>query len=156
MATSNNESNHTMRLLASLVCLTTVLCVLASCSKPPLPGPQPYPVHGTVSYRGQPAKGFRVAFHPLKAWVGAQFAPSAVTDDNGQFRLQSYHTDDGAPVGEYAVTFTWPQHVNTGDESDPMPEVDQLRGLYNDPRKSRFKVTVRAEGKNTLEPFVLP
>ena len=85
----------------------------------------------------------------------AQFAPSAVTDDNGEFRLQSYHPDDGAPVGEYAVTFTWPQHVNTGDESDPVPEVDQLRGLYSDPRKSRFKVTVR-EGENTLEPFVLP
>ena len=52
------------------------------------------------------------------------------------------------------MTFSWPQHINTGDESDPEPEVDRLRGAYSDPRKSRLKVTVR-EGENALEPFLL-
>ncbi len=143
-----------MRLLIVLCRSTIVLCALSGCSKRLLPGPQPYPVRGRVVYRGRPARGFRVAFHPLKAWTGAHFAPSGVTDDNGQFQLQSYRPDDGAPAADYAVTFTWPRHLNTGKESDPVPEVDRLRGAYGDPRKSQFKVTVR-EGENVLDPFML-
>ncbi len=134
--------------------LVAMSILAASCSKPPLPGPQPHPVHGSVMYRGQPAKGFRVIFYPLSEQGKRKFAPSAITNDSGEFRLCSYHPDDGAPTGEYAVTFSWPQHINTGDESDPEPEVDRLRGAYSDPRKSRLKVTVR-EGENALEPFVL-
>jgi hypothetical protein len=132
-----------------------LLLMAAGCRKaPPLPGPQPYPVHGKVVYRGQPAKGFRVTFYPLFEQGKLRFAPAATTDATGEFRLRSYHPDDGAPKGEYAVTFQWPDHLNTGDEPDPAPEVDQLQGLYNDPKTSKFKATVH-EGENELEPFVL-
>ena len=112
-------------------------------------------MHGKVLYQGQPAKGWRVAFYPLSEQGKLKFAPSAVTDDKGEFRLRSYSPGDGAPLGEYAVTFQWPQHVNTGDEPEPVPEVDQLQGRYSDPRTSRLKVVVH-EGDNALEPFRLP
>jgi hypothetical protein len=127
---------------------------LAGCSEPPLPGPPPQPVRGKVVYRGQPAEGFRVTFYPLGGQSGPRFAPAAVTDRNGEFRLQSYQPDDGAPVGEYAVTFQWPQYVNTGDPDDVLPQVDRLRGQFSNPRSSQFRVTVW-EGENKLEPFVL-
>ena len=78
-----------------------------------------------------------------------------MTGENGEFRLRSYRPNDGAPKGEYAVTFQWPGHINTGNEPEPAPEVDQLQGLYSDPNKSTFKVVVH-EGENELEPFVLP
>ena len=138
-----------------LLSVAATLCLLpASCGEVPLPGPQPYPVHGKVVYKGQPAQGFRVAFYPLADIGRLRFAPAAVTDGKGEFTLRSYNTADGAPPGEYAVTFSWPQHINTGEEADPMPEVDQLRGAYSDPQKSKFKVTVR-EGENVFDPFVL-
>jgi hypothetical protein len=155
MATSNNESNHTMKLPFALFCSTVVLCLLASCSKPPLPGPQPHPVHGKIVYRGQPAKGFRVTFHTTMAWKGAQFRPSGMTDENGEYRLRSYQSDDGAPAGEYVVTFEWPQQLNTPDLDDAVQRtMDRLQGLYNNPKKSRFKAVVH-EGNNEVDPFVL-
>jgi hypothetical protein len=128
---------------------------MAGCKKtPPLPGPTPQPVHGRVIYRGQPAQGFRVLFHPTTPWKGAQFAPSAMTDKNGEYQLRSYQSDDGAPAGEYTVTFQWLKTISTNDPADVQPEIDQLKGLFNDPKKSRFKAVVR-EGNNEIEPFVL-
>jgi hypothetical protein len=135
--------------------LPLALLLSAGCSKPPLPGPPPHPVHGKVIYRGQPARGFCVVFTPLDTTWKVKFAPAAMTGENGEFRLRSYRPNDGAPKGEYAVTFQWPDHINTGNEPEPAPEVDQLQGLYSDPNKSTFKVVVH-EGENELEPFVLP
>ena len=111
------------------LCVVMVLLLSAGCSKPPLPGPIPYPVHGKVTYQGRPIQGFRVTFFPVKQLGKVQFAPSAVTDDNGEFHLRSYHPDDGAPQGEYLVTFTWPRHLNTIDEPDAGPEVDQFKDV---------------------------
>ena len=73
--------------------------VLAGCGGPAkLPVPQPQPVHGTVLYQGKPAAGFRVSFNPLAERRGREvFAPSALTNENGDFQLRSYHENDGAP-----------------------------------------------------------
>ena len=96
-----------------------------------------------------------MTLYPLKEFEKARFAPAAVTDENGEFTICSYQPGDGAPPGEYAVTFSWPKHLNTIDDDSGMPEVDQLQGRYANPRTSTFHITVR-EGKNALEPFVLP
>ena len=124
------------------------------CGPRPPSRPQVHPVSGKVLYRGQPAKGLRVTFNALGDQGKLRFAPAAITDDKGEFQLHSYGTNDGAPLGEYAVTFQWPDHINNGMESDPLPEVDRLRNSYGDPKKSRFKVSVH-EGQNAVEPFVL-
>jgi hypothetical protein len=136
--------------------LAVSLPTMAGCSKAmPLPGPAPQAVHGTVLYQGKPGCAFCVTFYPLQQWAGARFAPSAVTDDSGEFRLRSYKPGDGAPIGQYAVTFTWPipQHIIDDDTGEPKV-VDQLEGRYADPKKSSFRVTVH-EGTNELPPFVL-
>jgi hypothetical protein len=139
---------------AAASCL--ILVLLAGCGGPaPSPGPVPYPVRGQVVYSGQPAAGFRVAFYPLQQWQGPQFAPSGITDANGEFQLRSFTENDGAPAGEYAVTFTWPQEVSTGDPDDAPRIVDRLHGALSRPEQSKFHATVH-EGDNKLEPFVLP
>jgi hypothetical protein len=111
--------------------------------------PPLHPVQGVVKYRGQPASGFRVTFHPLSDIGALKFAPSAVTAADGSFKLRSYQPDDGAPAGEYAVTFEWPDHFIREDDPDPVPEVDQLRGAYSNPQASAHKVTV-VEGSNQV------
>lgn len=133
-----------------------ILCLTATgCSenlKPDLP-----PLHavaGVVKYRGQPASKFRVVFHPQTDIGELQFAPHAITGEDGHFKLRSYAPDDGAPAGEYLVTFEWPDHINQGDETDPVPEKDKLRGVYSNPERSRFRITVR-DGENNLPPFEL-
>jgi hypothetical protein len=95
-----------------------------------------------------------VTFHPLGDIGALKFAPSAITAADGVYRLRSYQPDDGAPLGEYAVTFEWPDHIIHADDIDPVPEVDQLRGAYSRPENSQFKVTVHA-GDNVVPPFVL-
>ena len=141
------------RLLAAA--LVAGLTVAAGCSEPaPLPGPEPTPVSGSVVYQGRPAVGFRVALHPAQPWEGAQFAPSATTDAEGKFQIHSYRENDGAPPGEYVVTFTWPQEVSSGDPDDAPRIVDRLRGKFSDPRRSQFSATVES-GENMLDPFVL-
>ena len=125
------------------------------CSAPEsLPGPRPQPVKGKVMYGGKPAEGFCVAFHAVEHWQGAQFAPAATTDANGEYQLKSYAENDGAPVGDYTVTFTWPREVPGLDPDDAPEIVDQLHGAYSNPHRSKFTATV-VEGENVLEPFVL-
>lgn len=116
--------------------------------------PARHPVEGKVVYRGKAAQGFRVTFHPLGDIGEVKFAPSAITAEDGTFRLRSYEPDDGAPAGDYAVTLEWPDHLNKAEDLDPKPEVDRLRGAYSDPQRSKFKVTV-AEGENQLQQFVV-
>jgi hypothetical protein len=116
--------------------------------------PTLHAVTGTVRYRGQPADKFRVVFHTQTDIGKLHFAPAAVTDERGNFKLRSYAPDDGAPAGEYLVTFEWPDHINRGDEMDFVPEKDRLRGAYGNPEQSHFRITIRA-GENKLPPFNL-
>jgi len=141
---------------AAFAAVSTLLLAIGGCSESREPSlPPRHPVQGKVMYRGKPASGFRVTFHPLNDIGNLKFAPSAITAPDGTFRLRSYDPDDGAPLGDYAVTFDWPDHLTSSDDPDPVPEVDRLRGAYSDPQRSKLKVTILA-GNNELQPFVLP
>lgn len=139
----------------SIYLLSAIVLLGCGEAKPTL-GPEPFPVAGRVTYKGQPAVQFRVMFHPVKNFAGASFSPAAVTDENGDFALHSYSGDhaDGAPPGEYLVTFQWPDHINTNETVEPRPEIDRLRGKFNNPHKTKWKVQVVA-GENELETFEL-
>lgn len=141
-----------LRVITSL----SLLLAMVGCGdgRPVLKLPTRHPVQGKVSYRGQPAAGFRVVFHPTGDIGALKFAPSAVTGTDGSFKLRSYDPHDGAPPGEYAVTFEWPDHFISDTDPDPVPEVDQLRGAYSRPEQSKFKVNVVA-GENVIPPFDL-
>ncbi|QDU58965.1 hypothetical protein [Aeoliella mucimassa] len=145
----------TRRPAVALLACVTLLGWISGCSTPePPPGPEPYPVSGKVLYKNKPAVGFSVAFHPMDKWEGAQFAPSAMTDAEGNYTLHSYGENDGAPAGEYLVTFTWPKEIPAELSDDPPETIDQLRGAYSRKGRSKFMVTVEP-GENQLEPFEL-
>lgn len=77
------------------------------------------PVSGTVTYNGTPVDGATVTFGTSDA---AARSPSGVTDSSGRFKLTTYDTNDGAPVGEYTVTiakFEAAEGVSTDMGSSP-------------------------------------
>jgi hypothetical protein len=108
-------------------------------------------VAGTVLVKGKPAAGVTVTFHPKFDMGAVKFTPSAVTGKDGRFTLSTAAAGDGAPPGDYAVTF---ELLRGGaDKMGRDVEVDAWKGKYGDPAKGPA-VTVKA-GDNALDPFRL-
>jgi len=63
------------------------------------------PVSGRVLVDGKPAAGAAIVFHPADAANGTH--PVAQADANGDFRLTTIRSGDGAAPGAYRVTLTW-------------------------------------------------
>lgn len=114
--------------------------------------PTTAPVSGTVLVKGKPAAGVTVKFHP-KFDIGAvRFVPSGVTNKDGRFILSTAAANDGAPPGEYAVTFELMRA--TSDKAGLDVEVDAWKGKHADPAAGKWPATVRS-GENNLDPFML-
>lgn len=115
-------------------------------------------VQGTVTVKGQPAKGAVVIFHPKGGDAKGQ-RPSGVVKEDGTFSLTTGNKP-GAPPGEYTVTVTWPQEEGEAKfkkgstEMIETPLVDRLRGRYADAAKSTLTATIKS-GTNKLNPFEL-
>src|SRR5262245_56273171 len=62
-----------------------------------------HPVALTVTFKGKPAVGARVALHGKGKGPGLPYA-DGIADAEGRVRLSTYRAFDGAPAGEYAVT----------------------------------------------------
>jgi hypothetical protein len=144
-------------LLLALLLPATLLCT--SCG-----GDGLNEVHGKVLYKGQPAEGAVVIFHP-KADKGVEtIRPTAIVQEDGSFTLADHTGKEGAAVGTYVVTIIWPEEKpeekkpakgplrSTGGE--PATPPDRLGGRYSNPAKSKFVVEVKS-GVNQLEPFDL-
>lgn len=140
-----------------------LLCLIvgAGCGGEEVAGRLPvHPVSGTVSVDGKATGGVLVVLHPAAGSPAAKegVVPSATTKEDGTFQLSSYGQDDGAPLGEYAVTIQWNQISAKATKGKPaMPAgfarpSDQFRGKYNDPSKSPWQVTI-TEGNNVLKPI---
>jgi hypothetical protein len=123
--------------------------LLAGCSGKP----RFNPVEGKVLWRGKPAAGARVIFHPVSATPN-QLQPSAKIEEDGSFHLKTYvpggrgDLADGAPSGEYRVTIDW------FDDLSKRNPTDKWGGRYADPKRSALQVTVK-QGENVLPPFEL-
>lgn len=99
-----------------------------------------FPVMGRVLVNGQPAAYARVVFHPLQERPSTAPLPCATTDADGQYQLTTDRRNDGAPMGEYAITIEMrepvthgAQVVRTGRNTLPSkfakPETSELRAL---------------------------
>ena len=132
-----------------LVVLAAAVLVLPSCGKR---RKTCYPVRGTVLVNGKPAKDLVIVFNPKDESGEERLAPTGQTDAAGGFRLSTYDTDDGAPAGDYVVTFTWREA--SGLLKNQFDGPDRLKGRYNDPKKAEFPVTVE-KGAAELPPFKL-
>ena len=140
-------SRGVVGLAAGLAC-----AALAGCGGGGLSAPRTEPVSGTVLLKGKPAAGVRVTFHPRFDMGAVKFTPSGLTNKEGRFTLCTAAADDGAPRGDYAVTFELMQ--GGADKMGRDIEVDAWKGKYGDPDKSPWKVTVQ-KGDNTVGPFDL-
>lgn len=120
--------------------------VACGCSKPREDQLPVFSVSGTVTYNGQPMKGASIVLVPSQHDRRLRMPPFGVVGDDGSFVITSYGKGDGAPAGEYKVTFTWPD----GTEEP----ADLLKGRLSDPRRPSGVVTI-AEGDNVLPPIEL-
>lgn len=110
-----------------------------------------YKVTGKVLVDGKPAKHVILKFHPRKQDSEKPYVPNGLTDESGNFSLATYEKGDGAPAGDYDVTFIWPERKNP---ISTMWEGDQLNGRYATKEKAKTQVTV-AEKDQKLSPFKL-
>ena len=119
-----------------------------------------YPAHGKVLYKGKPLAGALVVLHPAKAPRDGRTIPSPTgrTDDEGNFRLQTYESPDGAPAGDYLVGISSaPEPIGERGLFGAKkigPAVDPLGGRYADPQTSGLKAHVDA-AETTIPPFDL-
>lgn len=112
----------------------------------------PQPVSGSVSVKGgAPVPRGTIRFTRTDKKV------SAVGDINakGEFKLSSKAKDDGAPAGEYTVTFGGTNEGGTYDR--PMEKVVEIiSSKYNSDATTDVKLTVKP-GSNSfkieLEPY---
>jgi len=135
--------------LVLAVALFTVL-TLAGCGG----SRRAYPASGKVLDGEQnPAAGATVILHPLDNTDSNAPKPTGVVNEAGNFTLSTYGNNDGAPVGEYAMTVIWiPTRKLTSD-----PEgTDRLEGRYDHPERSPLpKVRIVKPGPNELPAVVV-
>jgi hypothetical protein len=115
-------------------------------------GPTLYPVKGTVYINGEPAKDVNIMFTPVAPPADGEtpLSPSAVTEDDGSFRLMSFDPDDGAPAGDYQVTIIYPMSRFNKN----MNGIDRLKGKFSNPKTSQLTAKVEPK-RNDLPAFNL-
>ena len=100
---------------------------------------------------GTPARDVRVTLHSEKLIsAGDPFRPSGMTDDQGIFKLTTYETHDGAPAGNYAITFRWapPQKSLL----DPIPK-DKFDNRFAMPTEDSLTCEVKVSDTQDLGTF---
>jgi len=142
--------------VAQLTMLGIVSLLIASCSSSKRLECQ---VKGKVLYKGEPAEGAQVIFHP-KAGGGMDETkvPSGTVEADGTFTLFMDKDTEGAPAGEYYVFIRWrdldaPPPPNGKRKMKSIPD-DWLKGRYTDHKNPKFFASLKP-GMNELAPFVI-
>jgi hypothetical protein len=119
--------------------------------RPPL-----HPVKGQLFWKGQPAAGAVVFFHPVLAKEASgqnpvTERPMGRVGEDGSFEISTFSEKDGAPVGQYRVTLVWTKRTgrNENDEESLLPLE------FMDPSRSNLPIVEVREGMNLLPPFKL-
>lgn len=137
-----------MQMRTSRVGLVALACVWVVGCGGSISPPRTVPTSGSVLFQGKPAEGVKVTLHPK---FNMQFTPNGVTNKDGRFILSTGAPADGAPPGEYSVTF---ELLRPGaDERGLDTDFDVWKGKYANPDTGP-KVTVSSSAA-TLEPFRL-
>ena len=103
--------------------------------------PPVFEVRGQVLYEGKPVSCAFVALHPPTESPTGVVRPSATTDKDGWFVLSSYHAQDGAPAGDYAVTVEW--RKTTVVDGDLVLGPNVLPARYSKPATSGLRISVQ-------------
>jgi len=100
------------------------------------------PLRGKVFFEGTPAPNAVVTFHLINSDT-KRFtrAGDAMAEADGTFTLSTYAANDGAPVGDYAVTVVW---WNPLVDAEGKPGPNLLPERYAKPETTPLRVTVKA------------
>ncbi|MGA2796233.1 MAG: hypothetical protein ABSE63_01510 [Thermoguttaceae bacterium] len=79
--------------------------------------------------------------------------PGAQVKKNGEFRLSTYQSYDGAQAGRYAITIIYPSSERKENDENIGP--DLLQGRYADPQTTPLKIEIK-EQNNNLAAFNIP
>ena len=140
--------------MSSRVCLLAgVFLVAVGCSQQVSP-PHTVPVSGSVTLHGKPALGIRVTMHPQFSMGRITWGVVGETGWKGEFKIGTGAPGNGAPPGDYIVTFTKPKIISDPELNGVETEVDDFEGKYSDPEQSPWKVKV-VKGENDLGMFNL-
>jgi hypothetical protein len=119
-----------------------------------------YPVHGKVFYKGEPAAGAEVIFHPRGDNDPNVPRPTATVQEDGTYSLISFGKGEGAPPGEYYVFVRWiennlPPSMTKGKKKTMKPvPADIFKGRYQNHAAPKFFAEVKPEN-NEVPPFEL-
>lgn len=102
---------------------------------------RPVPVAGKVLLGGKAVEGAVVTFHSK----GGGRSASGRTDAEGNFKLTTIKTDDGAPPGEYTVTIA-KQETKSGGSAG----VDISSGDYGE----AYGQAMMAAGSNQMDKYM--
>jgi len=114
--------------------------------------PKVFPVVGVVMHDDKPVEGATVMFVPQ----GHTNAAAAITDANGEFKLQTFAENDGAAPGNYKVTV---RKIKVGAQADsgrddaPVGaggETWLLPKKYGDAGTTDLTATVSETGENKV------
>lgn len=144
--------NEKWRNLLPILVGAGLMLAAAGCEQPKVANRRPVvPVRGAALFKGKPAAGAILSFHPLND-VGPMTArPRSTVGSDGVFELTTYATNDGAPKGEYIITIYWPdpskRPLNEDEDQDELPP-DLLNGRFAVKGKSVLRARI---GDNPVE-----
>jgi hypothetical protein len=98
--------------------------------------------------KGKPLAESVVVLHRIGGDVEGNQKPMAIAKPDGTFELTTYHSGDGAPPGEYAITVEL-RGLVTGGEEPVRTGPNTLPAKYAKPESSGLKCTV-VEGENEI------
>jgi 5-hydroxyisourate hydrolase-like protein (transthyretin family) len=114
---------------------------LSSCGKNEANRKQTFPVTGQVYVDGSPVENVAITCVDVKGVDKEHPTMSETyTDKDGKFKISTYKSGDGVPVGDYVLTFYWGDlNLLSMTYSGP----DKLNERYKDPTGSPVKFTVK-------------
>lgn len=145
------------RVLTFRLLLGCATGLLAGCSHAPDPRTREvFPTCGSVTFNGKPIPDASIRLHPVAPQDDGKpvYVPRGWVDESGKFELSTYRQGDGAPPGDYRVSFSWvgPLDGVSEDEEDRLREL--LPQRYNSASTSGIMVTV-TDGENLLDEITL-
>jgi hypothetical protein len=139
-----------MNRISMLAGMATVLAVFTGCGKGQV---KTYPVSGEVIVDGKPAEDVFIYLHTVTPENPPAFpTPFGKVEKDGRFVISTFGNGDGAPAGDYVVTFAW--RARSGLMKQHFDGPDRFKGQYYDKEKSNFHVTIKKE-PNALTKFEL-
>lgn len=128
--------------------IAVLAAVVAGCQQQRSGEKPVYRIGGVIRVDGVPQEGVQVILHDQAGLdVDNPTFPNGYTDAEGRPMISTYASGDGAPAGEYRVTFFWGQ-VNPLSMTYGGP--DRLGGRYQDAEQSQVRLRVSGQDANDL------